>query len=259
MGKVIDVASWKDLLAELPDLNAHREWDFRGQSDAKWTLNPSISRHFDYLRDHLGVNTIAEQDLEFYMLQNFKKTARLYTERLPNESDDLEWLALMQHYGCPTRLLDFSFSPYIALFFAVSNGTTDFSLFIIPLEALETNWEKNKAIKICKKANCKATLTESVAAFEPKLVADRQLFQQSVFLCPTSIRTPVGKCILGKEFLDEVKKIRITKTLRRDFLRELNKMNINMATLFPGLQGYCESLKTLPLYSHHSLRQFNNP
>lgn len=258
MAKVVkNITSWKEFLDELPPLNTHREWVYRGQSAAKWKLEPSISRYFDYIREHLGIKKIVEEDYEYYMLQNFKKSARLYADRLPNEDDDLEWLAIMQHYGCPTRLLDFSFTPYIALFFAASSGNTDFSLFIIPCEGMINNGKMLGSIKINKKTNVGKVLSENVVVFEPKIITERQLLQQSVFLCPTTIRSSVERCILNQEFLDEAKKLIINKNLRWDFLRELNKMNINTATLFPGMQGYCESLKMLPLYNTHSLRHFS--
>lgn len=53
------------------------------------------------------------------MLHEFKRQARIYIQSAPNDDDDIEWLAIMQHYGCPTRLLDFTYSAYIAAYFAV--------------------------------------------------------------------------------------------------------------------------------------------
>ena len=87
-------------------------WVFRGQSDSRWHLTTSLERLAT------GQNLLFD-DAEARLIRAFKSQAHLYTADLPPIEDDLEWVALMQHHGCPTRLLDFTRSPYIALYFAV--------------------------------------------------------------------------------------------------------------------------------------------
>jgi hypothetical protein len=58
-------------------------------------------------------------------LRIFKRKAHQFLHHVPALDDDLQWLALMQHHGAPTRLLDLTWSPYVAAFFALECATGD--------------------------------------------------------------------------------------------------------------------------------------
>lgn len=99
-----------DLVREVRTLSVasppNRKWLFRGQADAQWQLLPSIYRGYT-----------AQQ--ERYLTNEFRVRAGSRHGSCPNSDDYPSWLALMQHYGLPTRLLDWTYSPLIAAFFAV--------------------------------------------------------------------------------------------------------------------------------------------
>jgi hypothetical protein len=81
---------------------------FRGQAVAKWKLQPSIMRP-----PH-------SPDDEVVLLKKFKQNAVPLIDVAPIRED--EWLFLMQHHSVPTRLLDWTESPLVALYFAVAEA-----------------------------------------------------------------------------------------------------------------------------------------
>lgn len=81
---------------------------FRGQSQA-WELKPRVFRS-EFLN--------MRPEIEFILMDEFKKISPPILKELPKSN--LDWLFLMQHHGLPTRLLDWTESPLIALYFAVS-------------------------------------------------------------------------------------------------------------------------------------------
>jgi len=98
---------------------------FRGMGNARYDILSSMDRahamatHFKYCGDK------ACKFREQWYFREFKKLAHnhLSTSSLPNTH--LEWLAVMQHYGVPTRLVDLTKSPFIALYFAVRNWQSE--------------------------------------------------------------------------------------------------------------------------------------
>ncbi|MEO9239632.1 MAG: FRG domain-containing protein [Jatrophihabitantaceae bacterium] len=115
----IDFESWTDFKSHVSDhlLAQHREAAYgdlvyRGQGHARWSLTASLDR---LLKD---VPTQVRQEAHKVMLSSFRERAKGDS---PLPALDAEVLALMQHYGAPTRLLDWSRSPYVAAFFAFSS------------------------------------------------------------------------------------------------------------------------------------------
>src|SRR5687767_15049780 len=99
---------------------------FRGHGNISWSLEPGWYRPSSPAQG-IGSDYYSEATL----LEKFKLRAPTYLERLP--ANDWEWVFLMQHYGLPTRLLDWTESSLVALYFAVhdTSSTTDGAVWML--------------------------------------------------------------------------------------------------------------------------------
>jgi hypothetical protein len=105
--------------------NFMSQFIFRGQANSEWKLKTSLERLVERLHPNNRVRKLPiyyEQD----MIDEFKWKYPIYEKNLiPQKDEYIEWLSLMQHYGAPTRMLDFSYSLYVALFMAIDNSYYD--------------------------------------------------------------------------------------------------------------------------------------
>lgn len=111
-------------------------WIYRGQRNADWQITSTFQREMKL--NHAIVRN-AERDLrgkEQAAIGNFKAKAWQYVPK--QGMTKLEWLTLMRHHGVPTRLVDFTESPAIALFFAMEKDPqTDFAIWALNRDSME--------------------------------------------------------------------------------------------------------------------------
>lgn len=130
---------------------------FRGQGNADWGLKTSLARMVEGHHPNY-IDKIMPATYEQRMVDEFQWKYPSYEKNhIPEKDEAIEWLSLMQHYGAPTRMLDFSYSMYVALFMAI-----DGSFF--PKSAI---WALNKHVLGSKVfAKFRAEFNTNVAAGE---------------------------------------------------------------------------------------------
>jgi len=232
------LSSWDQFL-NLVTLPPYSHWAFRGERDERWPLYSSLSR---YLRA-FGVHARAWPEQESRILRIFKRKAHQFIEKPPDIDDDFQWLALMQHHGAPTRLIDFTWSPYVAAFFALERSTSDGVV-----------WAMNKArIDIGRPSmdprlggNFRRYFLKGDRRFiwmgEPHTMNSRLIAQSGTFAVPGVLDLPVEEILANEDQSNILAKITLTNPVREVAMRELYRMNITHATLFPDLDGLARSL-----------------
>ena len=266
--------------------NGH--WVFRGEKRSKTRrtkpgdidLQTSLEKAFDRFKPkRLGRNGLSykRQELEIPLLREFQRKAHHHLPYVPAEYKTMELLTFMQHYGGPTRLLDWTYSFYVAVFFAVArlNVTEEYGhVWAVNAEWLAKKEEslftdvKLKELRASRKKDAKnmdayhdgileelfSSPKQTVVLLNAFKLNARLIIQQGTFLVQGDINKSFGDNLKAMGTSDEVREnlhkivIKVDGGRRNEMLKELNAMNINNATLFPGIQGFAESLETQLAY-----------
>jgi hypothetical protein len=231
----------------------YSNWAYRGQSDAALPLETSLTRYLT--KYHVSPKVWAAQEQR--ILRIFKRKAHNYLEHIPDPTDDLQWLALMEHHGSPTRLIDFTWSPYVAAFFALNNAVEESAVFgLNPQMLLRPQWIRMgrrreridpQAVDPRRPGNVERHFFKGQTAFlwlgEPDVMNKRLIAQSGTFAMPSAIDQPITEILRRYEnTAHSLVKFVLSAEVREEGLRELYRMNITYATLFPDLDGLSRSL-----------------
>lgn len=241
---VENLRSWPEFLRIVSE-GPYVQWAFRGQEDVDWQVWSTVSRELKNRRVHRDHWV----DQEHRNIWIFQRKASHYLDPIPEVTDTPRWLALMQHHGAPTRLIDFTWSPYVAAFFALEAATTDAAVWAINAPVLRTFAYGPRSPSGDRPPSPQDFLrtvgvnrASGVAVGEPYFKNRRVIAQSGTFVCPFDITRPVDE-ILGQRTNLIAKFALRGAALRKQALRELYRMNITQATLFPDLDGLARSLK----------------
>jgi len=216
---ISDKNSFFDFLAAYAEISKTRI--YRGVSSDKYKLIPSIGRK----KKVNGTETLTEDD-EDLIFRHFKQRSKRFLSR---DYDDMNLLAIAQHHGLPTRLLDWTFNPLAAVFFAVEHEIKQPNENDKKVEHSVVHvFEKNFNIIINKDFG--SIKVDKVEYFVPDYHDDRIISQNGLFT--------VHPYPWDKEFTHkDLKKVTIELGFRRELKNILNRLSVNKATLFPDLDG----------------------
>ncbi len=206
---------------------------FRGHGQEIWLLEPTLDRFIKSL------GKTNDETFQEELLEEFKKSTRgrLGYERSSMEEKD--WWALGQHHGLKTPLLDWTYSPYIAAFFAYNEEIKEKkNVAIWALQEKHVIWKSDeiKAAKRDQKSNFgPVELIHPNTDENPRLVSQAGLFTWSPLL--VDIEKWVRANFKGESEKTILFKILIPQSDREMALKSLNRMHINYLSLFPDREG----------------------
>jgi len=250
--------TWTQLLEQLyagswnPDLQRYRSpYAFRGLADVEHDLSTSLSR---LARTHPDI-----AKLELAMLRNFRKYA---AQQTPARVDSIwHWLAVAQHYGLPTRLVDWTFSPLVALHFATEHPENygrdgvvwcvDFvrANKLLPRKLRGILEDEGSDTFTAEMLDGFETLRDFDALsrdtflmfLEPPALDARILNQAALFSLMPSPSASLHEWL--ESHPDLSRRVVVPAELKWEVRDKLDQANITERTLFPGLDGLSRSLQ----------------
>lgn len=261
MEEILDVDSWSEFIkiAEKFDVGrvGRTEYAFRGQSEYTWELRPSLVRN---LKKH-KIYKLELHNLENHLEKTFKSQFlnHLPNYRIRSEMSVLESWFLMQHYGAPTRLLDWTRSIYVATYFAViESPDKDGAIWAVNMMKLGDNVlpssddpKKKKSLIKDFFQNFSNEKKSTIHFMDHGNKTDRMIAQQGLYSVCRNIDNDHDEIIedaikdAKKNKEESFHKIKIPKEQKLEFLRKLYFMNISSNSLFPGLDGLGRSISEL--------------
>jgi FRG domain len=250
----VTLGSWNEIHSYLKP-----GWMYRGQKSTDWPLKTSLERCCEREKIKPKDRSYIESEL----LRDFRRAYYQYAEHIPSSESIIEWISLMQHHGAPTRLLDFTYSIYVAAYFALESADSNCAVWAVraPWALVESvsafrRIGKHSATrlqagtresheKVSNQLFFKKPFAKVAVPLSPFRRSERLRTQRATFLVPGKVSDSFMANLLAlRSHQDSGNfiKIEIPVTLRAEAIERLFAMNISRTSLFPGLDGYSQSL-----------------
>lgn len=242
----IQIRDWQ----EFTDLTLALEgWAFRGQRYARAQLSSSLSRYLGSFVPDAATWTEREKRA----IRIFRRKAHNYLSNEAVLQEELRTVALMQHHGAPTRLLDFTKSPFVAAFFALERATGPSAVYALNTPALWHAVPRERPELTREVIDPRLpgkfeyyfmqNVHEVVWVGEPMQMDRRLVAQSGMFAVPGLLDRPLDSILAGYEARQTlIRKLLLPPSIREEAMHTLYRMNITHASLFPDLDGLARSL-----------------
>ena len=264
--KEVEIKSWEGFLSKVSQLDSlPEEFVYRGQKDSSWSLQPSLARIWDCF-SNARENEVRISDV-FLRRSTTLLSPNIFGE-LIRHNNILQWWAQMRHHGAPTRILDWTRSPFVAAYFACESGCKSGAVWCLNRTKFH-NLSMSETNKTQESYSAFVTYLGSIPDIEDRKTMERMLYGEDqphlVAFADTNLLTDRMERQQGLFSYSNLPHIDhadglgnypgvLTKLvisdgirfdLKREFMHQLRLMNINGFSLFPDLDGigrYCIEL-----------------
>ena len=247
--KEISCSTWRELQRTIESQLDAGEFMWRGQAKAGWPITAPLYRFF--CEQRIPDNLWAEYEQN--AVRSFAEGLR---QHYPDTAEKLKYhmdlLVLMQHYGCPTRLLDWTRSPYIALLFALPAPTESGVVYGLNLTKYQevvlthvseyyhaTDLMRYLPDRILKMMKDDPVLNLPIPVL-PTYITEREREQQAIVLLDTKLAAGMDEAI-DEAAPDAICRIVLDPSIAPIARRRLSFMNVDATHLFPGVSGIARS------------------
>jgi hypothetical protein len=213
---------------------------FRGHADFTWKLAPFALRYPKEADRKNALGLIAE----------FKRVAEIKIEKPPQRDEELKWVQIAQHYGLPTRLLDWTESPTMALYFCCcEKASNDGVVYILnPIDlnratfpkrprVLNSHADEKTILRYLKAGPKKNKRGTNPVAVNPVWNSNRLMLQRGTFTLHG------GRFELDKGQAASLVAIPILKEFKGILIDQLQRIGVDEMNIFPELEHSCSHLK----------------